>query len=311
MHLYVLLLLSAISAAAQAQTTTFPPSLDFIPPCARPCVNSYIPTLVSSLATTCITFPGFNPALNGTTPGENVRQQIAACVWECDEATNISPAFRAALAQVCAEDTTGDDGKKLSPGAIAGLVVAFVCTLLLSAVGVFVCRRRRQAPSVVVAREAEADAKSISSSSAASFETASQAEKGVANAGFDFGVPPTTPPAVAGQPKPTPYSPVSPVEEQKQEQEEEEGAEGLHCSTTQPEGSRTPTTPPPQLTTPIPLSRADSLSWRRELQDAAERAATRVSLRTTQPLQPNTERRASKGSSILTFATRKGSGRSR
>ena len=220
-------------------------------------------------------------------------------------------------AEATAEPSTDDsesagDKPELGPGIISGIVIAVVAGLTLVVVAVLQWRRRKlKKKDGQEARSTPDLEKSCSTTS-----SSNTASPYLPSHGFDFGVQPA-PAWSPGSPvqrdfDEVPRLPVmhahSPLMEEEEDMEdvklEDEGVEEVGAAVEEEdrmeeedrveEGNRRPSCGG--------IARADSVAWRRSLQDAAERAAVRVSLRVSEPILEDApvgrgDRRSSRGGS--------------
>lgn len=231
-------------------------------------------------------------------------------------------------------------GGGLPPGAIAGIVLGVLIFLLLLGAGAFFLHRRRRQPSPLESEPK--DWRSLSSSSSARTtpsptpfpppgpnESVPVPESQARAFDFAFDVEATAgvqiSPVIAGQEyvrpvsvRPegsdewSPVSPVSPVEFPParpvvgERQQAGSGGYGQGVVSL------------PQLPRQSMLTRADSVEWRREVEEAANRAATRVGLKVSEPIlepaavaTPETSRwtRRVSGGLLLKGRSASGSGR--
>ena len=195
----------------------------------------------------------------------------------------------------------------LSPAAIAGTVLGALFFLLLLGVGVFfVVRRRRQRLQRTPAAGEHAERKDWQSLSSARTTPSPPLQNyesvpvpAVQARAFDFAFDVEAGDRISPIASPTreavhcaslrpdntkpwsPVSPVSPVFGAFQFPPVQEEAAALQQ---QQQGGQQGVVSLPQLPRQSMLTRADSVEWRREVEEAAERAATRVGLKVSEPI---------------------------
>ncbi|KAF8247803.1 hypothetical protein K440DRAFT_628023 [Wilcoxina mikolae CBS 423.85] len=326
MPILILLLLASSPAFAQlpspstsssSPSPSASPSSLSIPACAQKCVTDIIPAFNSDLEKACSEWKD-SAIVNGSTG--NLQSELRGCVFNNCTSTNTpedSQKFNTAVAAACADSTTvtvisatpsataetqvgqkGQKGQTLSIGAIAGIVVGILAIVFLLMLAIFLCIRRRNnnrhhyrdealesnRPSVWVSPPTHniepSPPGSRDGNIVSPVSPALAAEKHLGGHGGEALAPP-------------PWSPVSPITHgQLNRQTSVVSALSLN--------SHGDVTPPPQPspTKRASIARADSVSWRREVEEAAGRAARRVSAMASAPMleAQEGERRSSSGS---------------
>ncbi|KAF8537629.1 hypothetical protein BDD12DRAFT_845901 [Trichophaea hybrida] len=320
MRILILLILASSPAFAQlpsASTSSYSPSPSAssssltIPVCAQKCVADKIPAFTSDLEQACSEWKD-SAVVSGSTG--DLQSELKGCVLNsCTSTPEDSQRFQTAVESACANSTavtatsatpsataetqTGQKGQMLSIGAITGIVVGTIAIVILLMLAVFLCIRRRNnnrhhyrdealesnRPSEWVSPPTHniepSPLGSRDGNIVSPVSPVLATEKHLSSHGGE---------ALA----PSPWSPVSPITHgQLNRQTSVVSALSLrHGDVTPP--------PQPSPTKRTSIARADSVSWRRGVEEAAGRAARRVSAMAPAPMleAQEGERRSSSGS---------------
>jgi len=318
------------SLASPSASPSIAPDISF-PACAQRCVANLVPEFYSDLEKACSVWEGSDSATENGVSASDLREKLDGCVSDLCR-TSEEMEFKSRVAAACAKSTsasasatptakeakatasaTAEDkttqskaagqnaqpDKGLSIGAIAGIVVGILALVFLLMLAAFLCLRRRSNRHHYRDAALEANRPSVwGSAPSHGIELSPPGSR-------DGDVVSPVSAALAGEKRlgggealaPPPWSPVSPITHgQLNRQASVVSAMSLDSSL----DSRGDVTPPPQPspTKRASIARADSVSWRREVEEAARRAARRVSAMASAPMLEahEGERRSSSGS---------------